>query len=189
VFYAPGLLLPITRLYSQAHDALFRCRRLWLAFLAGLILVYAKWWAWYGGVFWGPRFFLFASFPACLAVAIGLSAKPRSTLPALLALFIVLTLSSWVAIEGVMFDLSGLDLCHADLNYESLCWYVPEFSPLWRPFVDFRPPTIDRVAVAAYFAVVYAWLAAPLAADILRRSRIVAAEFVSTRRRLESWRI
>src|SRR5207237_9070910 len=40
-FYAPGLILPIRRALGVY--------RLWLGFLAGLILVYARWWEWWGG--------------------------------------------------------------------------------------------------------------------------------------------
>jgi fibro-slime domain-containing protein len=188
LFYAPGLVLWIRNRQPFVNDFVLRCYRLWMAFLVGLILVYAKWWAWWGGWFWGPRFFLFASFPACFGLAVALAGRRRSTLTALLVLFAVLSLSTWVAIEGVVFEPSWPDVCF-DQNIEPLCWYVPEFSPLWRPFVSFTRPTIDRAALGVYFCVVYAWLAAPLVADIFRATRAVASEFISTHVRLPSWRI
>jgi hypothetical protein len=168
VFYAPGLLIWIRKHQQHVSDSVFRSYTLWMAFLAGLIVVYSKWWAWYGGWYWGPRFFLFASFPACLALAAGLAGKRRATLSALVALFAALSLSAWVAIDGVVFQLAGLGVCR-DVNFEALCWYVPEFSPLWRPFVEFTPPAIDRVTVGVYFLIVYAWLAVPLAVEIFKR--------------------
>jgi len=42
----------------------------------------------------------------------------------------------WVGISGAAFNLSGLDDCLANgYALEHLCWYVPEYSPLVRPFV------------------------------------------------------
>src|SRR5438094_138560 len=63
----------------------------------------------------------------------------------------VLTLSAWVAVDGVVFDLAGLGTCRDPAN-EWLCLYVPEYSPLWRPFVEFTRPTMRATIVAAYFA-------------------------------------
>jgi hypothetical protein len=168
VFYAPGLLRRVGRHDPHVSDSAFRCYKLWMVFLAALILIYSKWWAWYGGWYWGPRFFLFAAFPACLALAVGLAGRRQSTLRALLLMFAALSLSAWVAIDGVVFQMSGLGVCR-DVNFEALCWYVPEFSPLWRPFVEFTRPPLDRAAVGAYFCVVYAWLAIPLVREILNR--------------------
>jgi hypothetical protein len=125
LFFAPGL-------------ALLRSGRIpgvWLAFLSGLILVYASWWAWYGGFFWGPRFFLFASLPAALALAVALhdDSASRARRDATLA---VLLLSAWVGFCGQVFAQTGLDICTADnFALEHLCWYVPEFSPLVRPLL------------------------------------------------------
>src|SRR4029078_4990998 len=48
-----------------------------VAFLAGLILVYARWWAWYGGWGWGPRFLLYAGVPSALGLAIVLGGAVR----------------------------------------------------------------------------------------------------------------
>ena len=187
LFYAPGLLLWIRNRQPFVNEFVLRCYKLWMAFLAGLILVYAKWWAWWGGLYWGPRFFLFAAFPACLGLAVALTARRRATLPALLALFAALSLSSWVAIEGVAFEPSWPEVCF-DHNFEPLCWYVPEFSPLWRPFVAFTRPPIDRVAVGVYLVIVYAWLAAPLVAEISNRTRVAATVFIDTHLRVDSWR-
>lgn len=158
-FYAPGLWLRV-----RNPPRFFT---LWVAFVAGLIVVYAKWWAWFGGLFWGPRFFLIASVPASFAIATWLANAPHLRLPRRLGLFAVLTLSSWVAIDGAVFGLAGLSACR-DVNYEWLCLYVPEFSPLWRPFVEWTRPSWDRVIVGAYLAVVYLWLALPLVRSFAR---------------------
>src|SRR6185436_5776493 len=59
LFFAPGLLLvaQARRLADRKVAALIDA---WMLFLVGLVLVYARWWAWYGGWFWGPRFLLIA---------------------------------------------------------------------------------------------------------------------------------
>jgi len=66
---------------------------------------------------------------------------------------------------------------------------VPEFSPLWRPFVEFTPPTIDRAAVGLYFVAVYVWLVTPVAADLGRRTLAIAADGWRAVSRGEPWRI
>ncbi|MBV9212426.1 MAG: hypothetical protein JOZ25_02145 [Actinobacteria bacterium] len=135
VFFAPGLFLPARARLRLAGERLWHGYRLWLAFIAGLVLVYAPWWAWYGGSFWGPRFFLFASMPACLALA----ARVRypGSLAARVVTAVALILSIWVGISAYVFDQAAAPVCVAnDFALEHLCWYTPEFSVLWRPFVQ-----------------------------------------------------
>lgn len=137
LFFIPALVLlfnPVIlqklRLNASLSAAIF-------IFCASLILVYSKWWAWYGGNFWGPRFFLILIFPATLALAVYVDEHSNFT-PARTILFsIVLILSTWVAINGYVFGQNDLDVCWTN-NYqlEFLCWYAPEFSALWRPFVS-----------------------------------------------------
>ena len=100
----------------------------------------------------------------------------------------VLSLSAWVGIEGAVLEPTWPAACF-DLEYEPMCWYAPEFSPLWRPFVEFKRPPINQMLVGAHFCAVYLWLAAPLAVEIVNRTRVAAAAFVSTHLRLESWRL
>src|SRR5947209_7189724 len=68
-----------------------------------MILVYSSWWAWYGGWFWGPRFFLFASIPASFALAVRLHYR-NTTLGINLLTAIVFILSVWVGINGAIYD-------------------------------------------------------------------------------------
>jgi len=45
-------------------------------------------------------------------------------------------LSVWVGVDGQVFGRFAQDPCSANhYSLESLCWYVPEFSVLWTPFV------------------------------------------------------
>ncbi|OLC48193.1 MAG: hypothetical protein AUH43_10130 [Acidobacteria bacterium 13_1_40CM_65_14] len=158
LFFAPGLLLMPREWMS---DELNGVHRLWLWFLAGMILVYASWWAWFGGWFWGPRFFLFACFPASLAIAVRLHQVDRLPVSAVATTLSVLTLSAWVGLSGAGFDQS--DLIHScTTELEFLCWYVPEFSALWYPFVTNWRPGTNAFVMMGYCGGVYLWLAAPL---------------------------
>jgi hypothetical protein len=75
-------------------------------FVVGLILIYAIWWTWAGGLFWGPRFFLFASIPASFALAVRLH-KPGSSLFANLFTLIALAWSVCVGLDGAVYDLNA----------------------------------------------------------------------------------
>jgi hypothetical protein len=172
VFFAPGLLLPVPR--HAVAPVVRAAWLLWLAFLAGLVLVYARWWAWYGGWFWGPRFFLFASVPASLALAVHLGAADQRALGWNLLALAALLLSLWVGLNGLVFGQAGLEVCAADYSLEFLTWYVPEFSALWRPFVAPRlPADLGGWAVLGAALAVYALavvvLTGPLAALCARQ--------------------
>lgn len=163
VFFAPGLLLTLRSRIAAAGEPLWRVQLDWITYLAGMVLIYASWWAWYGGWSWGPRFFLFASVPASLALAAAVRYPPRHWL-ARLAVVGVATLSVWVAVNGIVWGVGNLDVCLGDsFALEHLCWYVPDFSVLWRPFT--APKTL-YTALDKWFLVfavlVLARLLAPL---------------------------
>jgi hypothetical protein len=135
IFYIPGALLffvtPLRkRLGGSALD-----RLLVAMFVALVIALYAKWWAWYGGGFWGPRFFLFLCFPSSLLIALAV-VNGANKVGMLTFVLLVVLLSTWVGLDGYLFGQAGMDTCWANnFALESLCWYIPEFSALWRPFV------------------------------------------------------
>ena len=133
VFFAPGLLLARKNFFNGS-GALQRLMTTSYLYLLGLIVLYAKWWAWYGGIFWGPRFFLFASLPASLLLALAIGNNQAKLFRGVL-IGTILILSVWVGINGMVFKEQGLDICTRN-NYalELLCWYTPEFSALWHPF-------------------------------------------------------
>jgi hypothetical protein len=171
VFFTPGLLLWLGRGTRRLVREERHLVVLMLLFVAGLIVAYAKWWAWYGGLSWGPRFFVFAAVPASALLAVRLRRPGESALSIVLILG-VLTLSAWVGVSGVVADLSELGFCaQDDYALESLCWYTPEYSPLWRPLVDFPELSAATAAVAGYCVLVYAYLASPLCARLLDVSR------------------
>ncbi len=162
VFFAPGMFLSLKQWRSRLGDTLYASYRMWILLVLGLVLVYAKWWSWYGGFFWGPRFFLLASLPASLVLA----ARVRFPDPALksnLITLLALSLSFWVGINGAVFDQQGLDLCVQDGHaLEFLCWYVPEFSVLWRPLVVSPNLGLDQELTVAYGLLVFLHLSLPL---------------------------
>jgi len=161
LFFAPGLVLA----FGRGLEALKSVRDIlvmWVLYLAGLVLVYASWWAWYGGFTWGPRFLIFASLPATLLLAGQLRRPPRSLI-ALTAVLAVFLLSVWVGIDGMVFSRVGQDVCQANhYALESLCWYVPEFSVLWTPLVFHAAISWWDAILIAYAAGVSAYLAYPL---------------------------
>jgi hypothetical protein len=156
-FFSPGLLLIGRARKAEPKAAAFL--ELSVAFLSGLVLVYSRWWSWYGGWTWGPRFLLLAVFPSSIALAIALHAssnwRQRVTAIAILGWTI------WVGVSGAVFGLDGLDECTANgYALEHLCWYVPDFSPLFRPLV-LRPASLAawQAAWMVLAAVVLAILA------------------------------
>jgi hypothetical protein len=161
LFFAPGLVLA----FGRGLDALRPVREalvMWLLYLAGMVLVYGTWWAWYGGVSWGPRFLLFASLPASLLLAAQVRRPPRALLATSIVLA-ALVLSLWVGIDGQTFGRFAQNVCAANHYYvEAFCWYVPEFSVLWTPFVFGASITWQDLVLIAYAVGVTIYIAFPL---------------------------
>jgi hypothetical protein len=183
VFYAPGVFAPVTE-FLRSNEALLRAYRTWLLFLGGLLVVYAKFCGWYGGVFWGPRYLLFVSVPASFALALNLGRE--RTFGRSLVTFVMLTQSIWVCADGMVFGQANLGACWAnDYALEHLCWYVPEFSAWIRPFVASRALVPLDFFFLGVYLVVYLYLAAPIAAFLAR----AALAWCSSRvRRWLDWR-
>src|SRR5450759_2808150 len=158
LFFAPGLVLVFGR-GLQALRSVTEVLILWLLYLAGMVLVYSTWWAWYGGFTWGPRFLIFASLPASLLLAAQVRRPPRA-LPAVTVVFAALVLSVWVGIDGQTFGRFAQTGCTANDYYlESFCWYVPEFSVLWTPFAFHAHLSWGDSVLIAYAAGVTSYVA------------------------------
>jgi hypothetical protein len=161
LFFAPGLLLAFGR-GLEALRSVTQVLVLWMLYLAGMVLVYGSWWAWYGGFTWGPRFLTFASLPAALLLAAQVRRPPRAVL-ALTVVLAALLLAAWVGIDGQTFGRFAQTSCAAnDYFLESFCWYVPEFSVLWTPFVFHAQPSLGDFLLIAYAVGVSAYVAYPL---------------------------
>jgi hypothetical protein len=144
-------------------------------FVAGLVVVYAKWWAWYGGLSWGPRFFVFAAIPASVLIAVRTLERAGSALGEAFTL-LVLSLSAWVGVVGLLANTAAAATCSENqYALESFCWYVPEYSSLWQPLL--HPPRVDAVIVAWCLAV-FIYLAAPVAVAAVRELRLLTPGLV-----------
>jgi hypothetical protein len=194
-FFAPGLLLPIRktlqRLYEKEKPALYRVYLLWLCFLVGLILVYSSWWSWFGGLFWGPRFFLIASIPACLALAVRLHDRDNASLALNLFTLLVLCLSFWVGLDGAIFSdkATAIPLCMVNSGrFELLCHYTPDFSALWYPFVNPQPLRRLRILYIVYWACVFAYLLLPLFSKVASQTIEAYKSFQARYLNIKQWK-
>jgi hypothetical protein len=184
MFFTPGLLLWLgarTRRLVPAKRTVI----LQLAFVVGLVLVYAKWWAWYGGLVWGPRYFIFAAVPASVFLATRLrsAVAEGEGIGARAIVLGLLVLSSWVGLAAALGDLHRLDFCGSQgYQLEAYCWYTPEYSAPWW-LVGHYPGSATGVVLGVSFFAVFAYLAAPVAVGIVR-------ELVPHRRRwAHGWRL
>jgi hypothetical protein len=153
-FFAGGLcVLPWVSSFAMP-EPVRAVLRLWLAFLLGILLVYSHWWGWYGGFGAGPRFMLFAAVPASLLLAQVLVDPPDHWLGSLCVLALV-ALGCWSSVAATVFENGGEAVCTAS-NYalESFCWYTPEFSVLWNPFVGIEHAW-DNLSTSAWAIVLY----------------------------------
>ena len=143
-----------------------------MSYLAGLLVVYSVYWSWHGGWFWGPRYLLIASIPASFALAACLSRVDLS-LPLNLLTLGVLSLSMWVGINGAVYgDDAVRSLCVQRFHYfeEPLCYYTPEFSVLWFPFVAHTPPEPGQVSFLVYGVLVAVVLIVPVLVRVVRQA-------------------
>jgi hypothetical protein len=188
LFFASGLVLAFGR-GLEALRSVSEVLVLWFLYLAGLVLAYGSWWAWYGGFTWGPRFLVFASLPASLLVAAQVRRPPRQLI-ALTIVVAALLLSVWVGIDGQVFGRFAQDPCSANhYALESFCWYVPEFSVLWTPFVFGAHAPWWGFVLIAYAVGVSAYVANPVIrgwASALYRDGTLAW---SAYRHRPSWRL
>ena len=194
LFFVPGLLLPIRKTLLQwPQDQkinLYQVYTLWIYFVIGLILVYSKWWAWNGAVFWGPRFFLFASIPASFALAVRLMRYKEASLGVNLLTLVVFCLSAWVSVDGAVFQwfvtYTPACIAHA-FAWNLLCWYTPEYSPLWLPFiVHYQLGSLKSFLV--FSLLVAAYMVAPLFIHLLKQILNCAKQY-SKSLNLMLWRI
>jgi hypothetical protein len=156
-FFAPGLLLLMRRDSASARPE--RDLELsWLLFLSGLVLVYSSWWGWYGGGFWGPRFFLFASVPAAYGLARRFHGSTESAVCEIVGIACLMW-SVWVGVNGLVYGFDDPEICTANhYALEFLCWYTPEYSALFRPLIVRRPLESYEYGLLAYFLFIALYL-------------------------------
>lgn len=174
VYFCPALFVPNPPAdpdRDAAREAELRwVYRVWVGYVVGLLLLYGRWWAWYGGWFWGPRFLLLACFPAALVLARRLEAAGRLGTGANLLTLAALALACWAGVNGVVYDQSGVIHYLAEgYTLEFVVWYVPECSALWWPWVFPKELASDDLVRLAGGLAAFAYLSAPLLAVLWRR--------------------
>ncbi|HEX3643545.1 MAG TPA: hypothetical protein VHV10_19840, partial [Ktedonobacteraceae bacterium] len=193
LFFTSGLLLPIRKTLFKwpLHQKinLYQVYTLWICFVVGLILVYSRWWDWNGSVFWGPRFFLFASIPASFALAVRLIRYQEASLGVNLLTFVVFCLSAWVNVDGAVFQwfVTFTPPCVVQHNFawNLLCWYTPEYSPLWLPFISHF--ALEKIS--AFFLLVATYMVAPLFIYMLKQIWDFAKQYSRKYMNLRLWHI
>lgn len=153
LFFIPSLVLFFDRSRLKLAGLWSREGLALGLFSLGLILVYSKWWAWHGAGFWGPRFFLVLIFPAAYILVSWL--RSDTSRLATFGLASIILCSSWVGVASSAFGEFGIisQCTKNDFALELLCWYVPEFSPLWRPFVEYSLGEIVGRVFGSGFAI------------------------------------
>jgi hypothetical protein len=175
VFFVPAVFLALPSDRERPVDSENDLRwvyRVWIGVVIGLLLLYSHWWAWYGGWFWGPRFLLFACFPAALVIARRTSAADQLSTMANVLTLVALALASWVALNGLVYQQNGLGRYAANnAALEFVVWYVPECSVLWWPYSNPEAePLLWKNPVPLCATVIgFLYLAAPVIATLLRR--------------------
>jgi hypothetical protein len=159
MFFAPGLLLWLGKRTRQVVPGR-RVVLLMLLYVGGLVLVYAKWWAWDGGTTtWGPRYFVFAAIPASLFIAARVQhAGASAAIDAVT--FVVLAVSGWIGVSGAIIDLSTVERNCGQTG--GICRYAPEYSSLWQPVRSFPQLTPSTTIFAVYCGLIFCFLATPL---------------------------
>lgn len=142
IFFFPSLALFLSRRRMRRAGLMGKEGLALGLFALGLILVYSKWWAWHGAGFWGPRFFLIFIFPVAFLVADQFRHAMERFDTMVLAL--VLVASTWVAMASLAFgEFRIIAACESQgALTEVFCYFVPEFSPLWRAFIVHEPSYI-----------------------------------------------
>ena len=179
VWYMPSLFLR-NEPRPQPLDPVAQWRRWLTVMVLVTVPIYAKWWAWYGGVSFGPRFFMLGVVPAAVALCERLQSPRR--LQAWAVGVAATAFTGWVAIAGAVYYLTpkAVQRCTSrDYRLEPLCWYSPEysslFSPLWDGHALSALQVLYIIGVCAVMAVVVAALTPAATWQALRtRVRTVA---------------
>lgn len=190
LFYTPGIIGLFRRdLWKQNEDG-HSFVVAGAVYFAGLLLVFSRFWAWPGDWFWGPRFYLFVSFLAVMVLMV-MRRNEHLSLPWRIFWFLATALSFWVGCQGIMYGQDFLEDCYKTHGpqVEFMCWYVPEYSPLWRPFVVWPLPQGRKVAYLGYFLLVAGTVLWEPGKKILSEARAGVAAFWREYARPSAWRI
>lgn len=161
MFFAPGLWLALRGLPRTGRPVYAA----WLLAVLGAILVYAKWWAWNGAIYHGPRFLLLAVFPASALLAAALRPEDEEQ-PGWLApvTLVLLAFSAWGAIvsatQHYFLSLDKNPVCHLPGD---LCINAFRFAPLYAPTWNWHPLDWRGWSFVIWVILTTLWLGAPVA--------------------------
>ena len=101
---------------------------------------------------------------------------------------LALSLSFWIGINGVVFGQYNLGICTSD-NYalESLCWYVPEFSALFRPFVVSKKLSSGDLTIIIFSFTVFIYLSMPVFYQLVNKLISKGKEFKILYLNFDKW--
>ena len=141
IFFVPGLWFVSEQPTKRTLDP----TRALVYHTTILIPIYGTWWSWYGGVGFGPRFFIVGAFAGASLLALNAGNMPSVKRKAWISA--ALSLSTYVAVVGALIHIPNntFNRCvDDDFYYEPICWYVAEFSPLLAPIWDDFEPLGNR---------------------------------------------
>lgn len=120
---------------------------LYIAIFTFFTILYSKWWAWYGGECWGPRFLL--PFLSLLYIIIGYGLEELFNRNKWFVIFIIIIsfLVQFIAISvhpsrDLRYWLSP------EFQNEYLLWFVPHFSPVFTNWKYLRKEGIGFLHIA-----------------------------------------
>ena len=152
LFFVPAFFLPLFFKPKYSNPKIERLGVYWFVISWLLIFTYSRWWSWHGS-YWGPRFMLFTCLPASLLMTEAIYSRSLGWKAKLFVLY-SLVISFWATFEGLVFGHYDLGYCYRDsYQYESLCWYIPEFSALFRPLVSPRALKTKELVLALLWTI------------------------------------
>jgi hypothetical protein len=148
VYFLPAYILgwPLAsskRLSLSASERQFV--RLSLVYSAALLLVYSKWSAWHGGLYWGPRFLLPLSICGALYLALLIRHAWHVAAARVVGVGIIVA-SLLVCKVGLSVNQAHLSECVHTTSEQSTCYWSFAYSPLasFLSREDLRRMAMDR---------------------------------------------
>lgn len=151
LFFAPGFFLFLIWRKRLDIQFLFVLDGL-SVFTAGLILAYSASQKWAADTT-APQIFILACIPAAIILGLSLSNTHKKIWRNIL-LLLVTTMSFYAAAISMIFNFSQSPPCNTG-DFGFLCLYAPEFSPLWRPFVQMPELKTAQIIALIFMTILY----------------------------------
>ncbi len=160
LFYLPLFFVGVPLAFRGATPAIRRFCRAGTIFGALLVLAYAKWHAWHGMTYWGPRFLLPLSVLGAAFLALAWAPARRAGALATGALVLLAALSFAAYKAGVGIGVTPLRNCLLEDPARLACYWDPARVPLssWRApaerasMLSHRSTAVEAAALALFGA-------------------------------------